>query len=144
MPHHQDQQCKQSCWKPNPEQFILKESGHTVSKTDNHSDASQESCEDGGVRESPVPPEITVWDAQAKSNDIKIGNGRTCSSNCPNTLWHTRAVEARSDTKCSHGMGERRCHLEILSVTLRQDNGRVTPWLSGADEFSPDGKSVTC
>jgi hypothetical protein len=51
-----------------------------------------------------MSPEVTVSDAEAKSNDIEIRDGGANCSNRPDTLWYLRFVEAGSNAEGSNGM----------------------------------------
>lgn len=54
------------------------------------------------MRESPVPPEVSVADAKSKSNDIEIRDDGAKRTGHPDTLRDTRVIEARSNAESSH------------------------------------------
>jgi hypothetical protein len=60
---------------------------------ENHS-ARQEGGQYQGMPESAVAPEVTVTDAESKSDYIKVGNHGACRAHQPDTFWRARAVEA--------------------------------------------------
>jgi hypothetical protein len=73
-------------------------------EADKHDHATEQSGKDEGVRESAMSPKIAVWDAEAKSNDIKIRNDGAHRAGHPHTIRHARPVEAGSKTESSDRM----------------------------------------
>lgn len=60
--------------------------------------------EEERVRESAVPPKVTIVNTESEPNDVNIRkDGTDCSGN-PKPLWNTGAVETSPDAQCCHGV----------------------------------------
>jgi hypothetical protein len=68
--------------------------GRSSPKSYEQHSACQESREEERVRESAVPPGVTVPDAESEAEHVNIGNDRAKRPDNPNSFWLAWAVEA--------------------------------------------------
>jgi len=61
--------------------------------------ACQKSGEEQRMRESAMPPEIAVVDAESKPDHVEVGNNRADSTSDPHALWNLRVGETGSDAQ---------------------------------------------
>jgi hypothetical protein len=74
-------------------------------KFQKHNGTRQDSGKNERVSEPPVPPKVTVSDAEQESNNIKVRNNRAQCTFDPNSFWNAGLVKERSEPKGGHREG---------------------------------------
>jgi hypothetical protein len=71
-------------------------------KSQARDDAGEQRAEKEGMRESPVPSEVTVADAKAKAHDIEVGNNGAKRPRNPHALGDITTIKEGPDAKRGH------------------------------------------